>query len=125
MPGSVEGVGDLVARFNRLERDITTRKDVHRDAAEPIFARARSDAPTESGRLRRSGRLRATGKEARVVFGSASVPWAGPAHFGHFNRPQGGFMRPNPFLFDAADTEGDEASARYEAFIDSRIASDF
>lgn len=112
------GVGDLLNDLKRLEGDIVQRKEVHADAAEPVLDEARSNAnrgPT--GKLRSSGRVTPRAGGATVRFGRKTIPWAGPVHFGHFNREQGGFVRPNPFLYDAADDRIDEVIARYEASV--------
>lgn len=122
MPGTLEGVDELIVGLNRMGTDLQTRREVHLDAARPIYDQARRDVPVRSGRLRRSGRLAATGRGGRVVFGRQSVPWAGPVHFGHFNRPQGGFIRPVPFLYDAADERADEVVDAYAAFVDRSIS---
>jgi hypothetical protein len=117
---SLEGLNDLLAQLKAIESDVGEQKQVHRAGAEIILGQAKRDVTVgPTGLLRRSGRVSATKRAGVVRFGNARVPYAGPYHFGHARRPQGGFMRPDPFLYDALDRRGAEVVRRYEAHVAS------
>lgn len=107
MPARVEGVDQVLAALDAAGADATDRT-VNKAAADLILATAGPLAPIGPGRdagtLKRSGKTTATNKVGVVHYGGPRVPWAGPVIFGAPPpRPQGGFVRPNPFPFDAAD----------------------
>lgn len=79
-------------------------KDVNLSAAKVVEREAERRTPVVSGRLRQSGRSSGTKTAGVVRYGRAAVPWAGPVHFGQASRPQGGYVLPNPFLYDAVDS---------------------
>lgn len=118
MPATLEGVDELIADLRRLGADVGEAREVHLDAARPVFDEAKRRS--RSRRVRASGRVTASRGGARIAFGRQSVPWAAPSHFGHRPRPQGGYMLPNPFAYDALDVRADEVVARYAAFVDRR-----
>lgn len=105
---AVAGVDRLVRALAAVEEE-ATGKAVHLAAAEVVQSAARGLAPKASGALSRSGRASGTNRAGVVRFGGPRIPWAGPAHFGAPPpRPQGGYMRPNPFLYAAGDARRDE-----------------
>ncbi len=107
MPARVDGVDEVLAAITAAGADVTD-KTVNKAAADLILTSAGPLAPVapgpDSGKLKASGRTTANNKVGVVHYGNARVPWAGPVIFGSPPpRPQGGFVRPNPFPFDAAD----------------------
>lgn len=119
-----DGLDELLKAVRGLEDKVVT-KAVNKEAAEIVKETADILAPYRSGALQRSGRTSGTKAAGVVRYGKASVPYAGPAHFGHFNRVQGGFMRPQPWLYDAADLRGAEVVANYERFVAKVLAEEF
>jgi hypothetical protein len=109
MPASVTGAARLDRALAKMAEDATDRA-VHQAAGELILVRAKRKS--RSRRVKTTGRVTATGGRARIMFGSLKVPWTAPSHFGHGSRTrpraQGGWMKANPFLFDARDESVDE-----------------
>lgn len=94
----VEGLGRLRRDLRRLGGDVDDLKDANAAAARLVAAEAARRAPRVSGKL--AGTLRgnrAAGK-ATVAAGRASVPYAGPIHWGWAARG----IEANPFVVDAA-----------------------
>jgi len=98
----VENLDQLRRDIRRLQDDIAIRelKAANKEAAEIVASEAKSRAPYRSGALHKSIRAIGGQREASVRMGSpVRVPYAGPIIGGHGPpRPQGGFIRPNPFL---------------------------
>jgi len=93
--------------------DKAVTKQVHKDAAEVVLDLADRTVPDRSGGLRRTGRAAGQQNSGTVRYGTKSKPYAGPVHFGHLNRPQGGYVLPNPWLFDAADQRREEVFDKF------------
>jgi hypothetical protein len=94
----VEGLATLVRTMRKAGEDLADLKDANARAAAIVVGRASATAPRRSGRLAASVRgTRAAGR-ARVQAGRASVPYAGPIHFGWPARR----IAAQPFLSDAA-----------------------
>lgn len=125
MPATLEGADQLIKAIRKTEIDAKDLKDVHRDSAKLIVDEARRGVVRRSGKLRGSVRAGATKTAGVVRAGGKRVPWAGPYHFGHFNRPQGGFIRPNPFLYDALDDRAEQVVRNYEKFVNRVVARNF
>ena len=106
---TLPGVDRLVKALAAVGEEATD-KAVHLAAAETVADGARTFAPRgPTGLTVRS--LRASGaKGAGVVrAGGPRVPWVVPGHFGAPPpRPQGGYMRPNPWLYKGGDARADE-----------------
>lgn len=120
MAATFEGVAELIKQVRALDDDLIT-KQVNKAAAEVVEDAARPKVPFRSGKLRSSLRSSGTKTAGVVRAGRASVPWAGPVHFGHFDRAQGGFVRPTPFLYDAADERGEQVRKAYARFVEKAI----
>lgn len=83
-------------------RDLADIKAAHRAAGNVVRGRATGTAPRRTGRLAGTIRVGATATSAYVRAGRASVPYAGPIHWGW---PRRG-IAPQPWLSEAAtDTE--------------------
>lgn len=94
---------------------------IGQEVAEPVAETARALVPRQSGTLASSIRVFGTRRDAGVRAGFKRIPWAGPAHFGHRPRAQGGFMVANPFLYDALDQRRREVLSLYEKRVDDLI----
>lgn len=107
---TIEGDRELRRALRNLEGGTDDLKAVHADGAEMVAERARQLVPKRSGLLGSS--IRSTGQAATGVVraGRASVPYAGPIHFGWSARN----IRPQPWLYDALDDRRDEVIDRYE-----------
>lgn len=104
-----QGPEALLKALAAVEEECTDR-NVHTAAAQVVAAGARPLAPVGPTRKLR-GSIRASGTKARGVVraGGPSIPWGPPAHWGAPPpRPQGGYMKPQPFLLDGADNRRDE-----------------
>lgn len=119
-----DGLDELLKVVRSLDQKVVT-KAVNKEAADIVKETADQLVPVLSGKLKRTGRTSGTQASGVVRYGRAAVPWAGPAHFGDFNRSQGGFIRPTPWLYDAADQRGAEVVANYERFVDKIMAQEF
>lgn len=91
--------------------------DTHRQAAEIVVMGAKRYVPYRTGALSNSIRALATKSSGRVRAGSASVPYAGPIHFGWPARR----IAPQPFIYDALDERVDVIRALYEERINELI----
>lgn len=94
----VEGLDNLIRTMRRAGRDIADLKDAHQRAGEIVASEAQAIAPRRSGRLAGTIRAAKQVRRAQVSAGRASVPYAGPIHWGWPSRN----IEPQPFLSDAA-----------------------
>jgi hypothetical protein len=78
----VVGLGALIRSLKQAERDMEDLKDANAEAARIVLDEARRRAPRRSGRLAASGRTNRAAKKASVMFGRASVPYAGVIEYG-------------------------------------------
>lgn len=92
-------------------------KDTHKEAAEVVVMGAKRLVPFRTGALAESIRALATKSSGRVRAGSASVPYAGPIHFGWPAMR----IQPNPFIYDAIDSRRDDIRDIYDNRIDELI----
>lgn len=90
-------------------------KETHKKAAAIVIDGAKRFVPVRTGRLAASIRDGSTQRMGRVRVGSASVPYAGPIHFGWPSRA----IKPQPFIYDALDGRRDEVVRVYVRRIDS------
>jgi hypothetical protein len=92
-------------------------KETHRQAGQIIVDAATPLVPVESGALLASIKSAPLQRQGRVRLGSASLPYAGPIHFGW---PARG-IAPNPFIYEVLDGRRAEVSRLYEQRIDEII----
>lgn len=98
----VEGARELRRTMKAAGADLNDLKDVHQEVANFVASRSRSSAPSVSGRLAGSVRGNRAQASAVVKAGGASVPYAGPIHWGWPARN----IAAQPWLATtAADTE--------------------
>lgn len=124
---AVDGARELRRQLKAVQSGIDGMKEVHRETAELVGDRAADLVPVRTGRLQAT--IRASGQAAGAVVraGFASVPYAGPIHFGWPTRPnsdkgwRGGPIVPQPFLYDALDDRHDEVIRMYEQRVDDLI----
>ena len=106
-------MGDLVRvdakqlrkQLRSLDRSLLKdMKQANKDAAEVVARQAKIEVPRRTGRLGKAIGVLASQTKGQVRVGSASVPYAGPIHFGN-PRKKGrlGVIRPNPFVYAALD----------------------
>lgn len=89
--------------MRKAGHDLGQLREAHAAAAAIAGARGKSDAPKVSGRLAGNVRWSGTTTAAILRVGGASVPYAGPIHWGWRRRG----IEPQPFLSEAAQaTEG-------------------
>ena len=117
--------------YKQLRRDVKAAgthavdmlKAANREAAGIVADEARPKIPFRSGELVGTLRWSGTQRGGFVRMGSKAVPYAGPVHFGWPGRPnrqkgwRGGPIRPNPFLYAAADKRVDEVIEVYERYL--------
>lgn len=98
----VDGVKELRATMKRAGDDLGDMKDANQAVAGMVAGHAQSAAPSRSGRLAGSVRGNRAAASAVVKVGAASIPYAGPVHWGW----PGHNIEANPFAVNAAhDTE--------------------
>lgn len=116
----IEGLREVVRDLKDLQVDLREdMKDTHRRAGEIVAAAARPLAPSRSGALSRTIVSSPTQYQGRVRIGKgASVPYAGPIHFGWPARR----IKPQPFIYDALDGRREEVKQTYERRINDLIA---
>ena len=113
------GVGVEVDGLNKLRRAVVKLDDAAKQdfkqagymAAMVIVEEAKRLVPYRTGALADSIRAGKVVSGGKVYAGRARVPYAGPIHFGWANRN----IRPNPFLYDAADKRVNEVMDAYIA----------
>ena len=100
----VEGARELRASMKKAGADTNDMKTAHAAVARVVTAAAKSRAPKKSGRL--AGSIRGSKAKASVTIraGGASVPYAGPIHWGWPARN----IAANPFISDAATSTESE-----------------
>jgi hypothetical protein len=94
----VEGVRKLRAALRRADLDLTDLRTAHLQASSTVASAAEGAAPRRTGRLAGTVRPGATKVAALVRAGFASVPYAGPVHWGW---PAHGITA-QPFVAEAA-----------------------
>lgn len=114
----IDGLREVQRDLRKLGKDTRTEmKATHQRAAEIVVAGAKRLVPVRTGALANSIRAMATNTSGRVRVGKASVPYAGPIHFGWPAHN----IKPNPFIYDALDPRRDEIVGLYEERIDQLI----
>lgn len=112
--GLKEVLYDLRALGDATKNDM---KETHRRAGEIVIEGAKRYVPVRTGNLLNSLRSNPTQRMGRVRIGSASVPYAGPIHFGWPARA----IKPQPFIYDVLDERRGEVANLYAKRIDELI----
>lgn len=110
----VDGARELRRDLRRMGDDLADLKDAHAAAAALVAAEAGRRAPKRTGRLAASVRGNRAISRATVSAGRASIPYAGPIHWGWAAHN----IDPNPFVSDAATATEPAWLALYTAGID-------
>lgn len=122
----IEGDDELRELLTGIVAGVEDLREVGAGAAKLIADRAYQQAPEDSGTLRADIRTFATKRNAGVRVGRKRLPYVGPVVGGHgapgATRPQGGYVLPNPFIFDAADQRARAVIENYESFVDDLTA---
>ena len=106
----IEGLHKM--RRALIKLDDAARQDFKQagyQAAEIVVDEAKRLVPVRSGRLGKTIRAHKVVSGAKVSAGRTRVPYAGAIHFGWANRN----IRPNPFLYDAADNRVNDVMNEY------------
>jgi HK97 gp10 family phage protein len=116
----IEGLRETLRDLRDLGKDAKEdMKETHRRAGEIVAAAAKPLAPVRTGALSKTIVSSPTQYQGRVRIGrGASVPYAGPIHFGW---PARG-IRPQPFIYDALDGRREQVLQTYESRIGDLIA---
>ncbi len=122
----IEGDDDLRELLEGIVDGLDDLRPVGHSAAKLIADRAYQQAPIREGALRADIRTFASRRNAGVRVGRKRLPYAGPVVGGHgapgATRPQGGYVLPNPFIYDAADARASAVVRNYEEFVDDLLA---
>lgn len=119
----VEGAKDVRKQIRAFDRRVGDLKAAHRAASEVVAKQARIDVPTRSGKLKRTVRPTASQVGGFVSAGwGARVRYAGVIHFGN-PRKKGrlGVIRPQPFIYEAADRRQYDVVQAYEDHVNKAI----
>jgi len=122
----IEGDELLRKQLAKMVEGLDDLREVGTGAAALIAERAASQAPVATGTLKDDIRTFATKANAGIRVGRKRLPYVGPAVGGHGSpgatRPQGGYMLPQPFIYDAASQEAAAVIRNYEDFIEDLVA---
>lgn len=113
----VEGAANLRRTLRRAGDDLGNLKAAHAEAAQIAARASEALAPRRTGRL--AATIRGAGTKTAGVLraGYASVPYAGPIHWGWRARN----ISPQPFLSDGATDSQGRWLPVYEAAVDDAI----
>lgn len=114
----IDGLRETIQDLKALQVDLRDGiKETHRRAGEIVVEGAKRYVPVQSGKLLSSMRSAPTTRQGRVRVGSASVPYAGPIHFGWPARR----IKPQPFIYDALDQRRQDVYQLYADRISTLI----
>ena len=113
----VEGAARLRRTLKQAGDDLGDLKAAHASAAEIAATASAALAPRRTGTLAQTVRGSGTKTAATLRAGFASVPYAGPIHWGW---PARG-IRPSPFLSDGAQSSEGTWLPIYETAIDKAV----
>lgn len=105
----VEGLNTLRRTMREAGVSLQDLKDAHADVARTVVHAAIPRTPHRTGAL--AATLRGTGQQGAAVVraGRASVPYAGPIHWGWPSR----HIAAQPFLWDAIEASKSEWTGQY------------
>lgn len=105
----VRGARELRRSLRKAGADMTEVKALHAEVGGIVAGAARPATPHRSGRLAGTVRSSGTNTASIVRAGRASVPYAGPIHYGWPRRN----IEPQPWLVNAAHDTEPRWSARF------------
>jgi len=115
----VEGARRLRATLRKAGADLDDMKDAHAAVAAMVAAAARAATPRRTGRLAATVRGNRALSRATILAGYASVPYAGPIHWGWPRRN----ITAQPWLADTAALLEPRWTAVYADGVDRAIAN--
>lgn len=113
----VEGLKTLRRTLKRAGVSLQDLKDAHAEVAQVVVRAAASRAPVRTGKLVGTDRGSGTATAAVVRAGRASVPYAGPIHWGW---PKRG-IKAQPWLYDAAVASKEQWTGKYLSALEKII----
>ena len=113
----VQGLRELVRALKAAGEDVTELKALNGKAAAIVQDAAAPRTPRRSGKLAASVRTGASNRGGRVMAGKASVPYAGPIHWGWARRN----IKAQPWLADAASASEDRWTDVYTEGMDELL----
>lgn len=113
----VEGTRRLRRTLRQAGDDLGNLKEAHANAAEIAARASEALAPKRTGALARTIRGSGTKTAGVMRAGRASVPYAGPIHWGWAARN----ISPQPFLSDGATNSQGRWLPVYEKAIDDAV----
>lgn len=120
MPGpivQVEGAARLRRTLKAAGEDLGELKAAHAEAAAIAAKASAALTPVRSGRLQASVRSSGTTTAGIIRAGRASVPYAGPIHWGWKRRG----IKATPFLSDGATSSEGQWLPIYERTVDGAL----
>lgn len=115
----IEGLKELQKQLRQIGDEAKNdMKPAHKRAAELVVLGAKRFVPVRTGALLESLRPFARQTAGVVRVGNASVPYAGPIHFGWPIRA----IKPQPFIYDALDERRADVVRLYAERMDQIIA---
>ena len=106
----------------RAAKDKETPKAIkaaNKEGAQIVATEAKVLVPKRTGRLGKSIRPNASVKRGVVAAGRASLPYAGPIHFGWAKHN----IKPQPFIYDALDKRQGEVFDAYTKQVEQIVES--
>lgn len=115
MPSSagvqLEGAANLRRTLRRAGVELLGLKQAHAAAGSIVTPAAKGKAPSKSGALAGSIRAGTAAASLTIRAGGASLPYAGPIHYGWKKRN----IRAQPFIVEAVDEKQGAMLTAYEA----------
>ena len=109
-PVRIDGLREVQRELRRLGGDARSdMKPAHKKAADLVAAETRPKAPVRTGQLQATIRSFARQNAGVVRAGIKAVPYAGPIIFGWPAR----HIKPNPFIYEAADRRRAQVAQAY------------
>lgn len=123
----VDGLAQFVRNLKKLDSDLPkVLRVAFNSAGESIVTEARAKVPTESGRARASIKMKSTQTAARIVGGSARVPYYAWLDFGG-NAPRAGqrpFLKEGRYIYGSFFRQREGMAAKLElALLDAARAA--
>jgi hypothetical protein len=113
----VDGLRTLRRTLKQAGVSLADLKDAHNQVAQLVVRAAEPAAPRRTGALAASMRGSGTQAAAIVRAGRASVPYAGPIHWGWPSR----HIPAQPWIYDAAQNSQDQWTGLYLAALEKII----
>lgn len=115
-PITVEGLADLQVAFKAIGVPVDAIKDANQASGKVVADEAKRQAPSRSGKLRKSIRIARVTTHVKIRAGMKSIPYANPIHWGWFYDRENFIyknIKPNPFMARALGYTRDEVIKNY------------